>query len=104
MLGAREPYHDVPQLFSDLFHHRLDYVGCADKRDGLVMRRYAEDRFIAFYTLGGEVKGAALVNDGAEFRLCRDLMKHQGRSHDLDALSDPDVALATYLSSLGAPD
>jgi 3-phenylpropionate/trans-cinnamate dioxygenase ferredoxin reductase subunit len=104
MLGMGRTFDDVPHLFSDLCHHRLDYVGCPAKWDEVTLRWYSEERFIAFYSAQGRVMAAALVNDGPEIRVCRELVRPKGRRHDLNALSDPEVALADYVAAMPASD
>lgn len=94
MLGQRKPYDQVPYFFSGLFDLWLEFVGHAPQWDRLVVRRHGPEKFTAFYCQGPQVRGALLVNNSRELKLCRDMVQRRAPVSDLTALEDPGNDLA----------
>ena len=95
MLGANEPYGEIPWFWSDQYEHNIQYAGFHTEWDELVVRGSLEERnFIAFYKKDGRVLAAVAVNRGRDLRRSIPLIKNQGEI-SASELSDPEVDLRT---------
>ena len=64
MAGAPTPYDEVPWFWSDQYDLNLQYVGAGLAWDEIAVRgRFGEPPFALFYLAGGQLIGAAGVND-----------------------------------------
>jgi len=87
ILGAREPFAEVPYFWSDLADWcTLEYVGPASSWDREVVRGSVEDgEFTIFYLDGACVVAALTVGRSADLDRARELMV-SGEAVDVDAL------------------
>ena len=64
MAGANEPYREVPWFWSDQYDLNLQYCGAGLPWDEVVVRgELGRPPFTVFYMRGGELAGAAGIND-----------------------------------------
>jgi 3-phenylpropionate/trans-cinnamate dioxygenase ferredoxin reductase subunit len=95
MLGANEPYGEIPWFWSDQYEHNIQYAGFHTEWDELVVRGSLEERnFIAFYKKDGRVLAAVAVNRGRDLRRSIPLIKNK-EVISTAKLSDPEVDLRT---------
>jgi 3-phenylpropionate/trans-cinnamate dioxygenase ferredoxin reductase subunit len=67
LLGRGAPYDYVHSFWSDQFDHTLEYVGFADKWDGISVEGSLKDLdFIVRYTRGGKLLAAAAMGRGGD--------------------------------------
>ncbi len=99
MLGAGEPYQEIPWFWSDQYEHNLQYAGFHRDWDDLVVRGSMESRsFVAFYRKDERVLAAVAVNRGRDLRRSMPLIRAQRRI-DAARLRDPDVDLRTLVAA-----
>ncbi|MDQ3864185.1 MAG: FAD-dependent oxidoreductase [Actinomycetota bacterium] len=99
MLGAGEPYQEIPWFWSDQYEHNLQYAGFHRDWDDLVVRGSMESRsFVAFYRKDERVPAAVAVNRGRDLRRSMPLIRAQRRI-DAARLRDPDVDLRTLVAA-----
>jgi 3-phenylpropionate/trans-cinnamate dioxygenase ferredoxin reductase subunit len=78
MLGANEPYIEIPWFWSDQYEHNIQYTGFHTEWDELVVRGSTEERnFIAFYRKDGRVLAAVAINRGRDLRRSTPWIKNQ---------------------------
>jgi 3-phenylpropionate/trans-cinnamate dioxygenase ferredoxin reductase subunit len=97
MLGAEDPYREIPYFFSDLADWAsLEYVGPADEWNEVVWRGDpAGDEFSVWYLDVGVVKGALSVGRSEDLVQARTLIETGADvSGQKKALADPDSDLA----------
>ncbi len=94
MLGQGVAYAEPPYFFSDIFDLSLEFVGYAPRWDAVTVRRFDGKRFAAFFTNGGQVDGALLVNDTEELAAARQMVRARRPLRDLRSLEDASSALA----------
>ena len=100
MLGANEPYDDIPYFFSDQYDVGMEYTGYATDWDEVVFRGDVEGReFIAFWLASGRVIAGMNVNVWEVTDQIQDLIR-SGSKPDRARLVDPDVPL----EDLGVPE
>jgi 3-phenylpropionate/trans-cinnamate dioxygenase ferredoxin reductase subunit len=76
MLGAREPYTELPWFWSDQYELNLQYVGHATSWDEVVTRGDVAGRsFSAFYLKDGRLRATLTVNKFKDIRPSRELIK-----------------------------
>jgi 3-phenylpropionate/trans-cinnamate dioxygenase ferredoxin reductase subunit len=93
MLGAPDPYTEVPYFWTDLSDWATaEYVGPAARWDQEVVRGSFDDgAFTVFYLDGGQVVAALTVGRSGDLDLARRLMTSgEDVSDRTDALADPD--------------
>jgi 3-phenylpropionate/trans-cinnamate dioxygenase ferredoxin reductase subunit len=67
LLGRGAPYDYVHSFWSDQFDHTLEYVGFADRWDGIRVEGSLKDLdFIVRYTRGGKLLAAAAMGRGGD--------------------------------------
>ena len=96
MLGATEPYREVPYFFSDLADWAsFEYVGPAARWDEVVIRGDLDSgEFSAWYVDGGKVAGALSVERSDDLVHARTLIESSADiSASTDALADVDSEL-----------
>jgi 3-phenylpropionate/trans-cinnamate dioxygenase ferredoxin reductase subunit len=100
MMGAEEPYREVPYFFSDLADWAsLEYVGPAQSWDEIVWRGDRDaGEFSAWYLDGGKVAAALAVGRSEDLTHARRLVE-SGAEVSKDGLGDAD----TDLESIGGP-
>ena len=97
MLGAEEPYAEVPWFWSDQYDLNLQMVGLPVAWDRLVLRGDPANRqFSAFYLLGGKLVGANAINNARDIRPARQLIA-EGRAVDAEVLADEEKPLRRLL-------
>jgi 3-phenylpropionate/trans-cinnamate dioxygenase ferredoxin reductase subunit len=95
MLGAREPFHEIPWFWSDQYDVNLQILGHPSGEE--VVRGSLEERdFIAFYLDGPYVHAATAMNRGKEIAIARRLIERR-IAVDPAALRDEDVSLRALL-------
>ena len=98
MLGAGEPYAEVPSFWTDIADWAtLDYVGAPERWDREIVRGSpAEDRFSVLYLEGGRVVAAVSAGRGEDLDGARALIRSgtDVGAREL-ALADPAVELAS---------
>ena len=95
MLGANEPYGEIPWFWSDQYEQNLQYAGFHTEWDELVVRGRTEERnFVGFYRKDGRVLAAVAVNRGRDLRRSIPLIRNQGEI-PAAKLCDPEVDLRT---------
>ena len=101
--GQREPYVDVPWMWSEQFGLELQAAGLLDDGDESVVRTSADGSVTTVFALrGGALRGvAALGPDGKIGRDVRvaQLMIERGVKVAAAALADPDVRMKSLMSS-----
>jgi len=99
MLGADEPYQEIPWFWSDQYEHNLQYAGFHRDWDELVVRGSMEGRsFVAFYRKDERILAAVAVDRGRDLRRSVPLIKAQKRI-EAASLRDPDVDLRTLVAA-----
>jgi 3-phenylpropionate/trans-cinnamate dioxygenase ferredoxin reductase subunit len=99
MLGAEEPYAEVPWFWSDQYDLNLQMVGMPEAWDRLVLRGDPASRqFSAFYLQGDRMVGANAVNNARDIRPARQLIA-EGRAVDAGVLADEGAPLRRLLKS-----
>jgi 3-phenylpropionate/trans-cinnamate dioxygenase ferredoxin reductase subunit len=102
MLGAGEPYVEVPWFWSDQYQENLQHVGVATRWDDLVIRgNVAERRFTAFYLKDARVSAAFGVNAGRDVRRAAKLIEARC-AVEVAELADEAVDLRDLVSVQGA--
>jgi 3-phenylpropionate/trans-cinnamate dioxygenase ferredoxin reductase component len=93
MLGAKEPYAEIPWFWSDQYDANIQMMGLPEEWDQTVTRGDREaGEFIEFYLKDGELQGAAAINNPRDLRFTRRMIT-SGKKFDAGALADPDVKL-----------
>ncbi len=96
MLGAAEPYRELPYFFSDLADWAsLEYVGPAHEWDEVLVRGELDSgEFSAWYVKDGHVKGALAVGRSEDLVHARRLIEERlNVSRQRDVLADADSDL-----------
>ncbi|WP_179402069.1 NAD(P)/FAD-dependent oxidoreductase [Burkholderia guangdongensis] len=94
LLGVRAPYAEIPWFWSDQYDVNLQILGELPADARLVVRGdLAAKRATLFFIGDGHVRGVIAVNNARELKLARKWM-NQGRTVDIEALSDTTKALA----------
>ncbi|MEX1255338.1 MAG: FAD-dependent oxidoreductase [Dehalococcoidia bacterium] len=76
MLGAREPYAEIPWFYSDQYKLNLQYLGHARSWDAVVLRGdVASRKFSAFYLQDGRIKAVLAVNRFKDINGSRELIR-----------------------------
>lgn len=97
MLDRPVAFDDVHWFWSDQYTHNLQYVGCADGWDQLVVRGHIpERRFAAFYLRQRRIVAAFGVDRGQDVAAAKRLVHARARV-DPRLLRDEDVDLRTLL-------
>jgi 3-phenylpropionate/trans-cinnamate dioxygenase ferredoxin reductase subunit len=95
MLDRAVVFDDVHWFWSDQYAHNLQYVGCADGWDQLVLRGCVRDRrFTAFYLQQGTIVAAFSIDRGKDVLAAKRLIHARARV-DPRLLHDEDVDLRT---------
>jgi apoptosis-inducing factor 3 len=97
MLGKPEPVGSrVPFFWTKQWGVSLRYVGHADKWDEIIVRGTVapDQKFIAFYVAGGQLKAAAGVGYDTEIAALN-LLLRDGRAPSADRLRDPAQSLVS---------
>jgi 3-phenylpropionate/trans-cinnamate dioxygenase ferredoxin reductase subunit len=98
MAGAGEPYREVPWFWSDQYDLNLQYVGAGLQWDETVVRGVlGKPPFAVFYLRGGELIGAAGVNDHHTVARTRRVMEARAAVSRLQ-LEDPKFDLRRALA------
>ena len=67
MLGSQDEYRYLHTFWSDLYEHKLEYVGHVRKWDQFVVRgTFGERRLIGFYLQAGSLRAAVGLNRGGD--------------------------------------
>jgi 3-phenylpropionate/trans-cinnamate dioxygenase ferredoxin reductase component len=67
MLGGTDPYSYLHSFWSDLYEHKIEYVGHATRWDEFVVRGSLEEsKLIGFYLVDGVVRAAAGLDRGGD--------------------------------------
>jgi len=91
MLGATEPYTDVPWFWSDQYDAVIQMFGLPEGFDELVVRGDLEDeQFAAYFLGGGRLLASFALNAAKDARAVRPLI---GARVDGAALADPSTDL-----------
>ncbi|HET7420141.1 MAG TPA: FAD-dependent oxidoreductase [Candidatus Dormibacteraeota bacterium] len=97
MAGAGQPYGEVPWFWSDQYDLNLQYVGAGLPWDEIVTRgTFGRPPFTVFYLRGGEVVGAAGINDHHTIARTRRVMEARASVSRLQ-LEDPSFDLRRAL-------
>ena len=97
MAGASESYREVPWFWSDQYDLNLQYCGAGLPWDEVVVRgKLGRPPFTVFYLRGGELAGAAGVNDHHTVARTRRLMEARKRVSTVE-LEDPSFDLRRAL-------
>lgn len=97
MLGAREPYFDVPWFWSDQYDLNMQLIGHPKSWDQVVFRGSVEERrFTVFYLKAGDLQAALTVNRGGDIRPCREILRVHAPV-DPQQLADESVNLRTLM-------
>ncbi|MEC7489191.1 MAG: FAD-dependent oxidoreductase [Pseudomonadota bacterium] len=97
MLGATEPYAEIPWFWSDQFDANIQLMGLPEDWDERVLRGDREaGEFIEFYLKAGKLEGAAAVNNARDLRFTRRMIE-SGRTFEQSSLSNPDIKLQKLL-------
>lgn len=98
MLGADEPYAEVPWFWSDQYDFNVQYVGHASAWDEVVMRGdVSERRFAAFYLRDGRLRAALAIGRPRDISGARTIIR-EGVPVTADQLRDEDVDLRKLAS------
>ncbi len=97
MLGAGEPYAEIPWFWSDQYDVNIQLVGLPEGWTETVTRGDRDSgQFIVFYLKDGRIDGAAAIDTPRDIRFARRLMA-AGKIVDPTQLADPDVKLQALL-------
>jgi len=97
MLGAGEPYAEIPWFWSDQYDVNIQLVGLPEGWTETVTRGDRDaGRFIVFYLKDGRIDGAAAIDTPRDIRFARRLMA-AGKTVDPAQLADPEVKLQALL-------
>jgi 3-phenylpropionate/trans-cinnamate dioxygenase ferredoxin reductase subunit len=96
MAGKRVRFQHVPYFWSDLFEHAVNVVGSLDGAEIMLLRGSVESRKCTYLVLrGGYLRGALMLNRGAERRVLTELIGKRVPVQDhLERLADPSFKLA----------
>ncbi len=97
MLGEAKPFDEVPYFFSSIFDVWLDYLGHAPTFDKLSVRRYDNKKLSAFYSQGGKITAALMLNRSEDMDACTEIIKSQMAIEDYAMLEDPGVDLTSVV-------
>jgi NTE family protein len=101
MAGKRVRFQHVPYFWSDLFEHAVNVVGSLDGAEIMLLRGSVESRKCTYLALrGGYLRGALMLNRGAERRALTELIGKRVPVQDhLEQLADPSFRLAELVPS-----
>jgi 3-phenylpropionate/trans-cinnamate dioxygenase ferredoxin reductase subunit len=98
MLGKREPFREVPWVWSDQYEHNLQIAGVPDPTDAVVIRGDIEGReFTAFCLREDRLVAALAVNRPMDARAARALIE-QKVTPRTELLTDVDVELEALIA------
>lgn len=92
MLGSREPYHQVPHMWSDQFDLKIQVSGSHDSDRDIVRGAPATNRFMIFHLRSGRIVGASGINQARDMKFAMKLVETHARI-DLAQLADPNFNL-----------
>lgn len=100
MLGAAEPYTEVPYFFSDQYDLGMEYAGYCPAWDQVIFRGdLAGGEFIAFWLSEGRLVAGMNANIWDVNEHIQQLARHGARV-DPARLADPDVPLADLVADV----
>ena len=97
IVGIRQPYRQIPWVWSDQYDYRVQGVGFADGADLAVLRGDLQSgRFGVLYFAKGALTGAEFVNRPGDFGACRRMM-NAGASLTVEQAGDASLSLQALI-------
>jgi 3-phenylpropionate/trans-cinnamate dioxygenase ferredoxin reductase subunit len=94
MLDKADDFTDVPWGWSDQYDHNLQFTGCREIADSVVLRgSMAERRFSIFFSSRGRLCGAIGLNSGKEIAQARKFIAQAATIEDEMCLKSDDEPL-----------
>lgn len=88
LLGAREPYRQVPHMWSDQYDLKIQVTGRHDTDEQILRGDPAKGRFIAFHLSEGRLVGASGINEARDMKFTQRLLE-AGTHVPAAQLADP---------------
>jgi len=97
IVGIRQPYRQIPWVWSDQYDFRVQGVGFADEADLAVLRGdLRSGRFGVLYFARGALTGAEFVNRPGDFGACRRII-NAGASLTVEQAGDSSLSLQALI-------
>jgi 3-phenylpropionate/trans-cinnamate dioxygenase ferredoxin reductase component len=75
MLGATEPYAQVPHMWSDQYDLKIQVTGTCDGKDPVCRGNVADNRFMLIYLDGPRIQGATGINEARDMKFVQKLIE-----------------------------
>jgi 3-phenylpropionate/trans-cinnamate dioxygenase ferredoxin reductase subunit len=92
MLGQREPYRQVPHMWSDQFDLKIQVSGSHDSDQDIVRGEPATNRFMVFHLRAGRIIGTSAINQARDMKFAMKLVEIHA-CIDPSQLANPDFNL-----------
>jgi NADPH-dependent 2,4-dienoyl-CoA reductase/sulfur reductase-like enzyme len=97
MLGAREPYRQVPHMWSDQYDLKIQTSGLCETAETVLRGELTRNKFMLFHLANGRVAGATGINEARDMKFAQRLIESQA-AVDPAKLADPAVNLKKLAS------
>jgi NADPH-dependent 2,4-dienoyl-CoA reductase/sulfur reductase-like enzyme len=93
MLGGREPYRQVPSMWSDQYDLKIQTSGSCETSETVTRGDRTRNKFMLVHVTDGRLVGATGINMARDMRHTQRLIESRARI-DADKLSDPALNLS----------
>jgi NADPH-dependent 2,4-dienoyl-CoA reductase/sulfur reductase-like enzyme len=88
MLGAHEPYYQVPHMWSDQYDLKIQTSGRCESGESVLRGERARNKFMLFHLSDGRLAGATGINEARDMKFAQRLIEARARIEPAK-LSDP---------------